>query len=71
MVQHNNYDGLTRVDESTEVDMTVVDRSFNLVELFKELVDKGDEDFMTPHGVGGSKFSDGSFTIQDNKFSRR
>ena len=69
MVQHSNCDGLTRVDESTDVEMAVVDRSFNL-ELFKELVDKGDEDFMTPHGVGGSQCSDGSFTVQDNKFSR-
>ena len=53
MVQHSSFDGLTRVDESTDVDVAVVDRSFNNVELFKELVDKGDEDFMTPHGVGG------------------
>ena len=44
------------VCESMDVDMAFVDMSVGFIELFDELVDKDDEDFMTSHGVIGLNF---------------
>ena len=63
-IQRRDFNGSNWVNESADVDMVL---SSNLIELFKEPVEKDDEDSTTPHCVGGSNFSDDSSKVQDDE----